>query len=323
MRKVIVTALAGIAALVALTAVTAGASPRAVNGQIAYDRVAGTEQFVYTANPDGSHEHQLIPGQTCCPGWSKDGSKLTIARLTDDGRIGTAAVNADGSGYTPLPIDDPTLNLGCPVWSPDGTRLACEGWDESNPGRGGIYTISSSNGSGLTRLTNPLAGGDQPGAYSPDGKRLVFLRLDQDGNSLGLFVLKVNDGKLRQITPPGTLIQIGNPGDWSPQGNEIVFARRITADMRTTLWVVHSDGSGLRQIHVEGLGCGGPISDPTARGCFQPRWSPDGTKIVFTIFTAAAGRDIYTVNPDGTGLTPITSGGLSSSPDWGTHPLAQ
>jgi hypothetical protein len=44
-------------------------------------------------------------------------------------------------------------------------------------------------------------------------------------------------------------------------------------------------------------------------------------QIVFARFDPLLEDDfIYTVNPDGTGLTAITSGGLSSSPDWVTHP---
>jgi hypothetical protein len=43
---------------------------------------------------------------------------------------------------------------------------------------------------------------------------------------------------------------------------------------------------------------------------------------VFTTFTAAAGRNIYTVTVDRSRVTPITCGGLTSFPDSGTHPLA-
>lgn len=70
--RTLLTALAGVAALVALTAVPVGASPRGVNGQIAYDRAdpaSPGDSFAYTANPDGSHERQLVPGHTCCPSW--------------------------------------------------------------------------------------------------------------------------------------------------------------------------------------------------------------------------------------------------------------
>jgi Tol biopolymer transport system component len=315
--RTLLTALAGIAALVALTAVPAGASPRGANGQIAYDNDTG----VFTANPDGSGASLLVPN-SCCGDWSPDGSKLVIPYLTDDGRVGTATINSDGSGYTPFPINDPTLNIGCGIgsWSPDGSRLACESWDDSNPARAGIYTISSSDGSGLTRLTNPHGGDDQPGAYSPDGKRLVFLRLDQDGNSLGLFVLKVDDGQLRRITPAGTLIQSGNPGDWSPQGNEIIFSRHVTADVRGSIWVVHADGSGLHEIHIPGLACGGSVFDPNGFGCHGVRWSPDGKKIIFAANSPATGRDIFTANADGTGLVQVTHDGNDDDPAWGTHP---
>jgi Tol biopolymer transport system component len=311
--------LAGIVALVALTSVSAGASPRGVNGQIAYDRAdpAGDDRFVYTANPDGSHEQQLVPGHTCCPSWSHSGSKLAIPYLTDDGRVGAAIVNADGSGYTPLPIDDPTLNLGCEPWSPDDARLACGSWDESNPARNGIFTMSSSDGSGLTRLTtNALGGADGPGAYSPDGTRLVFLRLDQDGNGVGLFVVRIKDGRLRRITPPGTLIQDGNFGDWSPQGNEIIFSRHVTADVRGSIWVVHADGSGLHEIKIQGLACGGSVF---GFGCHAVHWSPDGKKIIFAA-NSPAGANIYTANADGTGLVQVTHDGGDDDPSWGTHP---
>src|SRR3954469_5662783 len=101
MRKLIVlAALAGVAALAALTALPASASPRGANGQIAYDRTnfATGDQAVYTANPDGSHEQQLV-ASSCCASWSHSGNKLSFPYLTDDGRIGPATVNADGSDY--------------------------------------------------------------------------------------------------------------------------------------------------------------------------------------------------------------------------------
>jgi Tol biopolymer transport system component len=328
MRKpIVLTALAGFVALAAVTAMPAGASPAGVNGQIAYDRAdpaSPGDTFVYTANPDGSHVQQLVPVHACCPSWSHDGSKLAIPALTDDGRIGTATVNADGSGYTRLPINDPTLNVGCAggAWSPNDAQLACESWDDSNSARNGIYTLSSSDGSDLTRLTNALGGGDEPGAYSPDGKRIVFLRYDQNGDGIGLFVVKSNGTDVRQITPPGTLIQIGNAGDWSPQGNDIVFSRHVTADVRGSVWVVHADGSGLHEIHVQGLACGGSVFALDGYGCHAAHWSPDGKKIIFAANSPATGRNIYTVNTDGSGLSQVTHDGDDDNPAWGTHPPA-
>lgn len=324
MRTLATLALLAVAALAALMSGPAGANPRGTNGQILSDRADPTARMfgksLYVANPDGSGASLLL-ADSCCASWSHDGSRVAVPYITADGRVGTGTVGADGSGYTPLPIDDPTLNAPCAPWSPGDTQLLCQGWDNADPTRAGIYTMATKGGP-LTRITSaPPGGADEPGAYSPDGKRIVFGRFDQNGNSLGLFVLKLNDGQMRRITLPGTLIQSGNDGDWSPQGNEIVFSRHVTADVRGSLWVVHADGSGLHEIKVQGLACGGVRSDRAGYGCHVPRWSPDGQKIAFAA-NSATGSDIYTVNADGSDLTLVTHDGRGNdNPAWGTHPL--
>ncbi len=316
-------ALTALSVLVALTAMPAGASPRGINGQISYDRFIDFEgdQAVFIANPDGGQEQQIVPAG-CCPSWSHDGTKLATPYLTDDERIGTATVNADGAGYNPLPINHPTLNVGCAggAWSPDDTQLACESWDDSNPDLNGIYTISPVDGSGLTRVTaNPLGGHDIPGAYSPNGKQIVFVRFNAtDFFGIGLFVVKTNTGQLRQITSAGGSLNIG--ADWSPQGNEIIFSRHVTDDVAGSIWVVHPDGSGLHEIQIQGLTCGSSFVDPTGFGCHAPRWSPDGKKIIFAAESFLTGVNIYTANADGSGLAQITQDGGSDDPAWGTHP---
>lgn len=230
MRRLL-TLLIGLLAIAAISA-SAAARPLGPNGQIAFDRSDG----VYVANADGGGEHLLVPN-SCCSGWSPDASKLAAGYQLEDGRIGTATIGADGLGYTQLPIDDPTLNLGCGLWSPDGARLACEAWDDTTSDRNGVYTISSADGSGLTRITaNPLGGHDIPGSYSPDGTRIVFTRADANGDNVGLFVVKTNVGQVRQITPDGMILNIG--ADWSPQGNEIIFSRHVTPDVHGSLWVL-------------------------------------------------------------------------------------
>jgi Tol biopolymer transport system component len=109
----------------------------------------------------------------------------------------------------------------------------------------------------------------------------------------------------------------------SPQGNEIVFSQHATPDARSSIWVVHADGTGLHEIPVQAQpACGGAYSDPSSEGCFGPRWSPDGTKIVFARGTSPDNdSNVYTVNADGSGLTHVTHGGADSAPDLGTRPL--
>jgi Tol biopolymer transport system component len=166
-----------------------------------------------------------------------------------------------------------------------------------------------------------VGGDDQPGAYSPDNKRVVFGRFDANGDGVGLFVIKTNGTGLREITPPGTLIQGGNDGDWSLQGNRIVFSRHVTPDVRGSIWVVDTDGSGLHEIQVQRFACGGSVFDANGFGCHEPHWSPDGTKIIFAANSPATGTNIYTVNVDGTGHRQVTFDGNDDDPVWGTHPL--
>jgi Tol biopolymer transport system component len=324
MRTLLIGVLLGFLAVAA----PAGAQPGEPNGQIAFARFDPLleDTLLYTVNPDGSHEHQVLSLPVECPRWTPDGTSITTCGFPPHGA--TAIIDPDDGSYRVLPMPDPdNLFTACPLMSPDGERLACEGFGEdqsenpADPSRNGIYTIRSSDGGGLERMTFNPGGDDLPGDYSPNGKRLVFGRFDGDGEPVGLYVTRTNGTHARPITPPGMILT--SAGDWSPQGNQIVFSRRVSSDMRQSLWTVHSDGSGLREFVVEGEPpCGRPIDEPGSRSCFSPRWSPEGTKIVFDVFSDAEGENVHIANADGTGLAQVTHGGDDEGPDWGTHPLA-
>lgn len=320
MRRLVMVLLLA-AASAALGAAPATARPAGKNGKIVTNsdnRVTGEEQ-VYTVDPDGS-DRVLVANNAEVGAWSPDGTLLTLI-FNDDGE---RLYNPDTGSSRDLGLPDthyPGLLLFCGVWSPDGARLACEGFGTDDPTLNGVYTVRSYDGGDLQRVTSEPYGDDCPSDYSPDGKQLVVTRAND--TEYGLFTVKVHGGKLRQITPDGMAFNFCN-GSWSPHGNEILFSAHVPDfDYHSSIWVVHDDASGLRQLPVEG--CGGPNSDPDAIGCFNPSWSPDGSKILFGRRQGSGQADLYTANADGSGLFQVThtpdideAGG-----DWGTHPVTQ
>ena len=316
-RLLILVSLA--AAIAALGASAAAAKPPGVNGKIVTNsdnRVTGEEQ-VYTVDPDATNQ-QLVYNNSEVGQWSPDGTRIALVTQLGPPQVLLFNVNNGSSVYFGLPFDlYPDLALFCTVWSPDGARLACEGQGQTDPSLTGVYTLRSSDGGDLQRVTSDPTGDDCPSDYSPNGKRLVITRAND--TTYALYTVKLDGSGLTQITPDGMNFNFCN-GSWSPQGNEILFsAHAPNGDFHSSIWVVHTDGSGLRQIPVPG--CGGSNADPNAIGCFNPTWSPDGKKIVFGRRRGNEQSDLYTVNADGSGLFQVTntpdideSGG-----DWGTH----
>src|SRR5205085_3614061 len=302
--------LAVIVAVAAVFAIPAGASPRGINGQLAFglfNPLLGDTQ-VNVINPDGTGQ-RLVQGPTETgenPRWFPDGIHVATGGAFDQPFGGSRIINVDDGTARDVGGQDPNLFNPCGNPSPAGTLLLCETF--SNDGsQNGIHTIRSSDGGGLAQITSNPGGDDIPGDWSPNGKRIVFQRFDSNFNSVGLFVVNTNGTGLKQITPPD-FADLSAFGSWSPQGNEIVFSVHLTPDVHSSIWVVHADGSGLHEVNVQpASACGGADADPNAEGCNSPGWSPDGTKIAFvSSYTDAATAEIYTVNVDGTGLTQVT-----------------
>lgn len=324
--RTLLTALAALATVVlASTAIPAAAKVPGQNGRVLYGIVDPNlgDTVIYTANPDGSHAQQLIPGPpqaSECPDWSPEGTLIATC-----GPGSARIINPDDGSYVDLPNPDPAdLFLPCFLWTPDSQRLTCEGFGQTDPSLTGIYTIRSSDGGGLTRLTSNPNGDDTPGDYSPDGKRLVFLRHDPTRPSCpkrpvcpaanqALFVLNLDSGGLQQITPWGLP---DNAGSWSPDGTKILF---IGGGSRFSdggsLYVVRPDGSGLAQISLTGTN-----SNSAVQGA---GWSPDGTKIILALASPSTGdEEIYTANADGSDLRNVTTNAHDVFwVDWGPHAL--
>jgi Tol biopolymer transport system component len=283
------------------------AAPNLPGGLILYGDwdAQGQRADWYTVRPDGSESRVLAVTSTCAI-WFPDGEEILI---TDDPAAGggrplrPAVVDLDGSNRRALDAArNPDLNLGCGDVSPDGKRIALEGFGEGGDHTlDGIYSVRASDGGGLVRL---LQGPVSPPRYSPDGTRLSFFDTQEGVSPTGsgaLFVMRADGTDLRRITPWGFAF---DDHAWSPDGAWVVFQRPYGQ-----LYLVHPDGSGLHRV---------PLSLASGAGGLNPSWSPDGDWIVFSLQRDER-AEIFLVHPDGTGLRRVTGalGAQAQHPDWG------
>ena len=134
-------------------------------------------------------------------------------------------------------------------------------------------------------------------AWSPDGTELAY---ETRTHPCTLKVRDIETGDERVLaTGCGTSPYKGV--DWSADGTWIVFSveSRGPAGAAWSTEMIHPDGTGRRElVDPDGLGIG-PVS-----------LSPDGSQVVFQ---AAATRQLYTMNLDGSDRRYLTHGQL---PDW-------
>jgi Tol biopolymer transport system component len=268
----------------------------------------------YIMNPDGTHLRLLLAGASV-PHWSPDGTLLAMQTPFNGGCppcSSTTIINPDTAQQRVLSPPDPNLATFCSLWSPDASLFACDGENDNDPSLNGIYTIRSSDGGGLSRITNAGGAIDIPIDYSPDGKQIVFGRVGPNHNcttASALYVVNVDGTGLHRITPAGFC---DDDGGWSPDGTEIAF------EHNGSLFVVHPDGTGLAKIPIatSGLNREGDVT-----------WSPDGTKIAFILFVqrgpGTSQEGIGTANADGSNVQLVTSAPpyFDHEADWGPHPL--
>jgi Tol biopolymer transport system component len=284
------TALGLLVLALAFTVSAAGSTPAA---RILFEQNVDSSLDLVTLDADATTYRDLTPGRQTFyasdqdGSWSPDGSRLVFTSHRDS-NVATEiyVMDADGSDQRRLTNDGPNgvqstsaeVFDRAPVWSPSGGTIA---YLKSVRGAVDVWLMRP-DGSDQRQLTSD--GGNKGSlAWSPDGARVTY----ETGSAV--FAVPAGGG------PPVRLAE-GLGLAWSPDGRRIAY---VNAE---GLWVAGADGRDPTRVSTMPVG--------------SPSWSSDGSRIAFvgtrvypelaSKFGAPARQDIYTVQPDGSGLRRLT-----------------
>lgn len=174
-----------------------------------------------------------------------------------------------------------------PVLSPDGRTIAIA-TDLPDPTRSDVVLKLLNVGTG--KISDPGLSqqpplGHQDPAWSPDGKRLLYVRNDRDGakGAPRIWAYTPATKKTKAVTGPGYL----HPA-WSPDGRYIA-ATRTTAFGTDVVILDATTGAEVLPLTSDG-------------DSWAPAWSPKGDEIVF-LHVAGQVVDLRLVMLEGSGPT--------------------
>lgn len=252
-------------------------------------------------NLEGRRANFAICAAAVLLAWTASATPAAAAFPGENGRISFASnqtgsfqiytMDADGSDVAQL--TSAPGNSVISDWSPDGQRIA---FDSNRTGTVEVFTMRS-DGSDVRQLTH-LGGFTGDPSWAPDGTRLVFANFPGPGLCCtNLWTINADGTGLRQLTSFSANTFAREP-EFSPDGQFITF-QEFPNDgnppFLSAIFVMRADGTHLRQV------------TDLALDAAHPEWSPDGSRIIFNNdFTQNVG-DIFTIRPNGTGLTRLTN----------------
>jgi TolB protein len=199
------------------------------------------------------------------------------------------------------PMPDPEEPAPVPLDGRGGGVIAYSLWPLRN-GTPQIYAINA-DGSGNVQLSHAPVGLNHMD-WSASLQRFVLVGYVNSETTWSIYTMNGDGSQLNRLTNMEGVWD--SEPVWSPDGSRIAFCRLDPRTQYSELWMMNADGSGQLPIGMQG---------------FQPRWSPAGTRFLYTS-NKAGNWEIYTCRIDGSHEQRLTHTGSNEatavwSPDGG------
>ena len=217
------------------------------------------ETRLYTLELDGGAYQPLTEGGAMMPRWSPDGKTVAFVRRTPQA-ASVALQPVGGLTVTDVVSLPRPGGIQGPEWAPDGRSLAFT--QTSADGRASVRVMDIG---GASREVAAPEGALSFVTWSPDGRRLAFQR-EKDGPR-AIWVVATEGGEARAISK--STRELSHPR-WSPKDPDRIL--------------VVVDHENLATLSVA-TGALAPVThyDDSTRYVDYPSWSPDGTKVYFSM----------------------------------------
>ncbi|MFI5300250.1 MAG: TolB family protein [Polyangiales bacterium] len=235
-----------------------------------------------------------------CAGCDAKSGVVADSGVTIDGAASDAASDSTSSSGD-APHDSAAGDAGdagpdAPIVV-DATPLPNGPWIVFSSNRSGNFDlyVAHPDGTGVMPIASDT-GNDFFGTWSRDGQRIAYA-----SNVSGSYQLYVFDIITGLTTPLSSARALATTPCYSPDDAQLAFG---------------GDGPGGSLLYrVDSLGGASiALTTGTARDS-SPAWSPDGKAIYFASDRAAGAFEVWSVAPDGSGLTQVTTGaGLIGGP---------
>ena len=212
----------------------------------------------------------MILGAACRRAPAAKGAEAGAARAADGERAWTlvydhvVAGNQDlytipsTGGVARRLTDDPAHDM-LPRFTHDGGAVL---FASDRSGQWQIWEVPAEGGTARRVRTNSSV--EYQVDESPDGRTLAFL--SNEGGPESLLLLPRAASEARVLLRHGANTIMGNP-DWSPDGSQITFSSNWRVGHQ--IYVVNAGSGEARRI------------SPLHRGGCEPRFSPDGRRVVY------------------------------------------